>query len=302
MRWEGREESENVRDRRRMPVSGGVAVGGGLGMLVLALIIAFMGGDPRALLEQAGQNPQAAGGGGEVAVSAKDEAKFQAQEPLVRFVKVVVKDTEDVWTHLAPEIGQMVRNPQFQYKAPFLDIFNGTTTSRCGTATAAVGPFYCPADETVYIDLDFFQELQQRFKAPGDFAMAYVIAHEVGHHVQNQVGLSAQVQRKQASLSKEEGNQWSVRLELQADYLAGVWAHHAQKMKDILERGDLEEALNAASRIGDDVLQKQATGHVRPDGFTHGTAKQRVYWLRAGLKSGDLSKMMEPFELEYEDL
>ncbi len=253
MRWEGREESENVRDRRRSPVSGGMAVGGGLGMLILALIIAFMGGDPRALLEQAGPQPQAAGGG-EVAVSPQDEAKFKAQEPLVRFVKVVLKDTEDVWTHLSPEIGQMVKNRQFQYKKPSLEIFNGSTTSRCGAASSAVGPFYCPADETVYIDLDFFTELQQRFKAPGDFAMAYVIAHEVGHHVQNQVGLSAQVQRKQASLSQAEGNQWSVRLELQADYLAGVWAHHAQKMKDILERGDLEEALNAASRIGDDVL------------------------------------------------
>ncbi len=296
MRWQGREGSDNVEDRRGMPSGGTMAIGGGIGTLILILIVTFLGGDPRQLMEQVGQP----NGGGDVVQ--RDEAQIKAEQPLRDFVGVVLKDTEDVWTKLTPELRQVARDERFTYVKPKLSLFTGKTDSACGMASAAVGPFYCPGDQKVYLDFAFFQELQSRFKAPGDFAMAYVIAHEIGHHVQQLMGLSALVQQKQQRLGKVEGNQWSVRLELQADYLAGVWAHHAQQMKGILEAGDLQEALNAASHIGDDEIQKEATGRVRPDAFTHGTAAQRVFWLQKGLRSGDVSKMMEPFEVAYEDL
>jgi uncharacterized protein len=264
-------------------------------MVVLALIIMFLGGDPRQLLQQV-QQPGAA-----VQPQVNQQVIAQQKE-LEQFVRVVLKDTEDVWTNLTPELRQITKNRNFVYEEPVLVLFSGRVNSACGLASAAVGPFYCPADHKVYLDLEFFAELQQRFKAPGDFAMAYVVAHEVGHHVQSLLGISEQVQRQQAQSSKVEGNQLSVRLELQADYLAGVWAARNQKLKNVLEAGDLKEALNAATRIGDDILQRQATGTVRPDAFTHGTARQREKWLRLGIETGDLSRLMDPFEVDYDAL
>jgi predicted metalloprotease len=183
-----------------------------------------------------------------------------------------------------------------------VEIFSDTIRTGCGVASSAVGPFYCPADQRVYLDLKFFDELQQRFHAPGDFAVAYVIAHEVGHHVQYLLGISEKVQRMQQQSGKIEGNRISVRLELQADFLAGVWAHHAQRTKQILEAGDIEEALNAAAAVGDNAIQKQVTGHVTPDAFTHGTSEQRTYWFKRGFETGDLSIMNQLFGLDYEKL
>ena len=284
MRWEGREQSSNVEDRRGMTMAaGGVAAGGGLGTLVLLLIMTFLGANPAQLMEQVGeQQPQA--NQRRIAPSEDPDASLK------EFVSVVMRDTEDVWGKLFKEqLGT-------RYQEPKLVLFSGEVRSACGAATAAVGPFYCPGDSNVYLDFDFFRQLQTEFKAPGDFAMAYVIAHEIGHHVQNQLGLSAKVQNMQNRASKIESNKLSVRLELQADYLAGVWAHHAQAMKKILQPGDAANAINAASKIGDDVLQKRATGRVQPDGFTHGTAAQRVEWFERGLKSGDLQGMMKTFE------
>ena len=284
MRWEGREQSSNVEDRRGMTMAaGGVAAGGGLGTLVLLLIMTFLGANPAQLMEQVGeQQPQA--NQRRIAPSEDPDASLK------EFVSVVMRDTEDVWGKLFKEqLGT-------RYQEPKLVLFSGEVRSACGAATAAVGPFYCPGDSNVYLDFDFFRQLKTEFKAPGDFAMAYVIAHEIGHHVQNQLGLSAKVQNMQNRASKIESNKLSVRLELQADYLAGVWAHHAQAMKKILQPGDAANAINAASKIGDDVLQKRATGRVQPDGFTHGTAAQRVEWFERGLKSGDLQGMMKTFE------
>ncbi len=291
MKWEGREQSSNVEDRRGMGMAaGGLAVGGGLGTLVLILIMMFLGANPAQLMEQVGeQKPN----------SAKQTKIDPAQDrdaPLKEFVSVVMRDTEDVWGKLFREqLGA-------RYQEPKLILFTGEVRSACGRATASVGPFYCPGDSNVYLDFDFFRVLKNKLGAPGDFAMAYVVAHEIGHHVQNQLGLSAKVQSMQNRASQVESNQLSVRTELQADYLAGVWAHHAQSSKKILQVGDLEEAINAASKIGDDVLQKEATGRVRPDGFTHGTAAQRQRWFSLGLKTGDVEGMMKPFEIEYDAL
>lgn len=285
MRWEGREQSSNVEDRRGMAMSaGGVAAGGGLGTLVLMLIFTFLGGNPAELMEQVGQQQEQGPFQTKVAPENDQDA------PLVEFVSVVMKDTEDVWNNLfRQQLGS-------RYQEPKLVLFKGEVRSACGAATAAVGPFYCPGDSNVYLDFDFFRELRDRFGAPGDFAMAYVIAHEVGHHVQNQLGLSEKIQAKQRRAGDVESNQLSVRLELQADYLAGVWAHHAQKAKRILESGDAEEAINAAGQIGDDKLTR---GRVRKENFTHGTSKQRVKWYTAGFASGDLQGMMKPFEVDF---
>jgi predicted metalloprotease len=291
MRWEGREQSSNVEDRRGMAMAaGGIVAGGGIGTLLLILIMTFLGANPAQLMEQVGQQqPQQST---RVAVDPKDDR----DAPLKNFVSVVMRDTEDVWGKLFREkLGA-------RYQEPKLVLFSGEVRSACGAATAAVGPFYCPGDSNVYLDFDFFRDLKNKFGAPGDFAMAYVIAHEVGHHVQNQLGLSAKVQRMQSQQSKVEGNQLSVRLELQADYLAGVWAHHAQASKKILDSGDFEEAINAASQIGDDTLQKRASNRVHPDLFTHGTSKQRVKWFALGYKTGDVEGLMKPFEIAYEDL
>lgn len=288
MRWQGRRESGNVEDRRGVPVRG-LAIGGGLGTLLLALLVAFLGGDPRGLLEQAAAPPAAQPAGGAAKVNPEEE-------PLRKFVSVVLADTEDVWKELfQKQLGQ-------QYREPKLVLFTGEVKSACGFASAAMGPFYCPADESVYLDLSFCEELQTKFRAPGDFAVAYVLAHEVGHHVQQQTGFSDLVDKQRGRISKAAQNQLSVRLELQADYLAGVWAHHAQRMKNILESGDLEEGLRAASAVGDDRLQKEAQGYVVPDSFTHGTSEQRSRWFRLGLQTGDLTRAKELFDLPEDQL
>jgi predicted metalloprotease len=293
MRWMEGRRSENVEDRRGMP-GGGVIVGGGLGTLVLALIIMFLGGDPIAFLNQVQRNapppaaPGAPGAGGKVQSSPEEDR-------LVDFVKVVLGYTEDVWSDLLPkETGKT-------YEAPRLELFRQSTRSGCGFASAAVGPFYCPVDRKVYLDLGFFEQLRDQFHAPGEFAQAYVIAHEVGHHVQNLLGISDRVRAEQQRADKVGANRLSVRLELQADFLAGVWANHAQKSYNILERGDVETALRAATAIGDDKLQQQSQGYVVPDAFTHGTARQRVKWFSLGLKTGDLNQG-NTFDLDDDEL
>lgn len=270
-----------------MPI-GGIAAGGGLGTLILVLLVMFLGGDPGALLNQVNQNAPPAGPAAGIGNAEHDELK--------EFVSVVLADTEDVWHDL---FGRQFGRP---YQNPKLVLFSGRVNSGCGLANAAVGPFYCPMDQKVYLDLSFFNELRSRFGAPGDFAMAYVIAHEIGHHVQNQLGVSDMMEQQRARLSKAEYNQLSVRLELQADFLAGVWAYHAQRTKKILDPGDLEEALRAASAIGDDTLQKESQGYAVPDSFTHGTSKQRVDWFRRGFETGDVSLMDELFERRQSEL
>ncbi len=300
MRWQGQERSKNIEDRRSM--KGPAAIGGG-GILIILIgaIIAFMNGaQPQQIAQQVGQQlqQQQQRQAGQAAAGGVDEALLAEQAEAQAFSEVVLKYTEDVWNELFPQVlGK-------EYQEPILVFYAGNvTTQGCGSATSAVGPFYCPADLKVYLDLTFFAELQTKFKAPGDFACAYVIAHEVGHHIQNLLGLSMEVQRKQARLSKIEANQLSVRLELQADFLAGVWAHHAQRKMKILEEGDIGEAMNAAQQIGDDTLQKAATGgRVVPDAFTHGTSKQRIYWFTKGLQSGNLNDLNLPFEVEYSRL
>jgi uncharacterized protein len=276
MRWREGRRSDNVEDRRGITPAG-IAIGGGIGTLLLALAAIFLGADPRQVLNALQQQqPQAAPNQG-------DRPKNPAEEERVDFVKVVLADTEDVWT-------DQFQKANRQYEKPKLEIFERQTQSACGVAGASVGPFYCPADSKVYIDLSFFNELENKFKAPGDFAQAYVVAHEIGHHVQNLLGISNKVHAQQSQMSKEEANELSVKLELQADFLAGVWAHHAQKKRQILEPGDIESALKAASAIGDDRLQLEGQGYVVPDSFTHGTSKQRVRWFRKGLETGEISQ------------
>jgi uncharacterized protein len=287
MKWAGRRESENVEDRRG--ISRGGIIGGGLGSLVLVVLALIFGVDPSQLLQQG--DPSSGGGSPEATRSVNP-----AEEELKRFTTVVLADTEDVWNKLfRDQLGK-------QYGDPTLVLFTEGVRSACGAASSAMGPFYCPADQKVYIDLQFFSELEQRYRAAGDFAQAYVVAHEVGHHVQNQLGIFNQVEGNKRRMSQAEANQMSVRTELQADYLAGVWAHHAQKMKNILEPGDLEEALGAASAVGDDRLQKRGQGYIVPDSFTHGTSEQRARWFRRGFESGDASKMMDTFKVSYGQL
>lgn len=270
MRWRGRRESGNVEDRRGRP--GGGVVLGGAGTLIVVVIAMLMGADPRALLEQIGST--------EPATTGAPAVRSAEEEDLARFVSVVLAETEDVWH-------EQFRLAGAAYQEPRLVLFDGSVESACGVAGASVGPFYCPPDRQVYIDLDFYRTLREQLGAPGDMAQAYVIAHEVGHHVQNLLGISDRVHAMRGRLREAEYNQLSVRLELQADYFAGVWAHHAARARDLLEAGDLEEALNAASAIGDDRLQRRAGGAVVPDAFTHGTSEQRVRWFRRGLESGD---------------
>jgi predicted metalloprotease len=273
MRWEGERESENVEDRRGM--SGGtMAAGGGIATLIIALIVWFLGGDPRQVIQNAPPS------GGSAQTSSLDKP---TEDRLAKFVSVVLADTEDVWH---AQFRQMNR----VYREPKLVLFTARVDSACGLAGAATGPFYCPGDEKLYIDLSFFDELQRRFKAPGDFAQAYVVAHEVGHHLQKLLGTMDKVDALRSRMSKTEYNKISVRLELQADFYAGVWAHHAQRTKKILDPGDLEEALRAAQAIGDDTLQKQAQGYVVPDAFTHGTSRQRIAWFKKGFQTGDIKQ------------
>ena len=270
MRWEFGRRSSNVEDRRGTGVSAPV-VGGGIGFVVLSLIAAFLGVDP-AILDQVAptnNNPPSV-----------SRQNFPESDRQADFVSVVLADTEDTWQQLFKEMGR-------SYVDPTLVLFSGTVESACGYAKAAVGPFYCPADQKLYIDLSFYRDLQDRYQAPGDFAQAYVVAHEVGHHVQNLIGISDKVRSLQSRVSEVEANQLSVRLELQADCFAGIWANNAQKSRQILEPGDVEEALNAASSIGDDRLQSQSKGYVVPESFTHGSSAQRVRWFNQGIKTGD---------------
>ena len=284
MRWSGRRQSTNIEDRRGMPVAG--IAGGGILAVVAILYALFTGQDPTRLLEQL--PPAVADDQGRGSVD-------PAQEPLREFTAVVLADTEDVWSEQFPQVfGQ-------PYELPRLVLFTGQVDSACGLASAAVGPFYCPRDQQAYLDLDFFGQVQDELGAPGDFAMAYVIAHEIGHHVQNLVGVMDQVDRATGGPGAS-ANEMSVRLELQADYLAGVWAHHAQRMKGILESGDVEEALGAASAVGDDTLQARQQGYVVPDSFTHGRSEQRLRWFRRGWETGDVAGMRELFEVAYERL
>jgi predicted metalloprotease len=271
MKWEGHRQSTNVEDRRGL--SGGIGIGGGsigIGTVVIALLAGWLFGvNPLALLGMMG------GDGGTVEQPARQPPAGDSE---AAFVSTVVADTEDVWSALLRSHGG--------YRQPKLALFTGATQTACGQGMAAMGPFYCPADERVYIDLGFFRTLQQRLGAPGDFAQAYVIAHEVAHHVQHQLGLTAKVDDARRRAPQAQANALSVRLELQADCFAGVWAHHSQKGKGWLEQGDVEEALNAASQIGDDTLQRRGRGAVVPESFTHGTSAQRVGWFRRGLDSG----------------
>ena len=267
MLWRGRRESSNVDDRRGIG-GGGIAVGGGI-LGVIALLVNFLlGGDGSTQLPLPNQNEP---------LSAEQQAKQDSQ---AKFVKVVLAETEDVWNQVLPQAG-------INYAEPNLVLFSGSTQSACGFASSASGPFYCPGDQKVYIDLSFYSDLQNRFGAPGDFAMDYVIAHEVGHHIQNLMGYTDKMAGIRQQVSEEKYNKYSVRLELQADFFAGVWANHI-KGKGLLEGGDFEEAMNAANAIGDDRLQKQAQGHVVPESFTHGTSAQRMFWFRKGYETGDI--------------
>lgn len=278
MKWTGRRESSNVDDRRGL--SGGkLAAGGGVAGVVIYLLYTLLSGgniDPsqvqQQLSEQTNQSSQQ--------LSPQEQA---ADDERAKFVKVVVAETEDVWNKIFAESGS-------QYAEPVLVLYRDAVASACGKASSASGPFYCPGDNKMYIDLSFYQELQDKLNAPGDFAMAYVIAHEVGHHIQNLMGTADKVNRLRQQLSETEFNRYSVMLELQADFYAGVWANHAQKMKNILDPGDIDEALNAANAIGDDRLQRQSTGQVMPDAFTHGTSAQRMYWFKKGYETGDIKQ------------
>ena len=281
MRWGGGRESENGEDRR----SGGGGMGrgiagGGIGVIVIAVAAMFFGVDPALVMSvlevtQPGAQP---------GISAQAPAqKPPASDQQAKFVSVVRADTEDTWRTLFQKGGA-------QYREPKLVLFRGAVQSACGHAQAAMGPFYCPGDEKVYIDLAFFDDLQKRFRAPGDFAQAYVIAHEIGHHVQNLLDISDKVHDARQRVSETEYNKWSVRLELQADCFAGIWAHHADRSRQILESGDVEEALNAATAIGDDRMQMQARGYVTPESFNHGSSEQRARWFRRGLDSGEFAQ------------
>ncbi|MBW4639734.1 MAG: neutral zinc metallopeptidase [Gloeocapsa sp. UFS-A4-WI-NPMV-4B04] len=271
MRWEFGRRSTNVEDRRGMQVSRPV-VGGGIGFVVLALIATFLGVDPAILLEQSTPTNDP--------YSDSPQANSPTSDRQTEFISVVLADTEDTWHKLFRQMGRT-------YVEPRLVLFSDAVESACGYARAATGPFYCPRDEKLYIDLSFYQDLQNRYQAPGDFAQAYVIAHEVGHHVQNLLGISDRVQALQSRVSQAEANQLSVRLELQADCFAGIWANQAQRSRQILEPGDIEEALNAASSIGDDRLQSQSRGYVVPESFTHGSSAQRVQWFKRGIQTGE---------------
>jgi uncharacterized protein len=278
MQWRGRRQSSNVDDQRGRSGGGsgfgGLPIKGGIGVVVVIVIISLItGNNPLSLLQQIPLDNSP---------SVSQSTPYQAspeEDELAELVKVVLADTEDVWHKLLSD-----------YREPRLKIFNGTVQSGCGNADASTGPFYCSADETVFIDLSFYAELQNRFNAPGDFAQAYVVAHEVGHHVQHLMGITDKVHAMKGQLSEEEYNKLSVKLELQADFLAGVWAHHANEMFNMIEAGDIDEAMNAASAIGDDRLQKQARGYVVPDSFTHGTSAQRQRWFSKGYQTGDVNQ------------
>ncbi|HOI96856.1 MAG TPA: neutral zinc metallopeptidase [Syntrophobacter fumaroxidans] len=275
MRWEDEERSENVEDRRGIPASRGF-VGGGIGTVIIVLVALYFGIDPSMLLQTSQQ-------------SAPPYVTQQRQQPnggpdrMAQFVSVVLADTEKTWHGIFRQYGKTYREPK-------LVLFTDAVDSACGFAQAATGPFYCPGDQKVYIDLGFFEEMKNRFQAPGDFAQAYVIAHEVGHHVQNLLGIAEKVQSTMRRVSKAQANRLSVRMELQADCYAGVWGYYADRSRGLLESGDLEEALGAASAIGDDRIMRRSSGTVVPDAFTHGTSAQRVRWFRRGFETGDVNQ------------
>jgi predicted metalloprotease len=273
MRWSGGRESSNVDDRRGVS-AGGLAVGGGLLGAIFLILRLFLGGggdDGSTPVQLPGQTQE---------MTAEEK---QADDNRAKFVKVVLGYTEDVWNELFAQQGK-------QYREPTLVLYRNAVQSACGFASSASGPFYCPGDQELYIDLSFYQELEDRFQSPGDFAMAYVVAHEVGHHIQKLLGISDKMENLRQQLSQGEYNKYSVMMELQADFFAGVWAHHAQQMKNILEAGDIDEALNAANAIGDDRLQKETQGYIVPESFTHGTSKQRIYWFKKGFDTGDMNQ------------
>jgi predicted metalloprotease len=286
MRWRGQERSENVEDRRGMK-GAGMAIGG-VGGLILILVAAFFGIDPNQLANVPGVQQ-----GGQQRELTEEEKRYK------EFAEVVMKFTEDVWTEQFADIGKT-------YEPAKMVLFSdGVRTQGCGTAPSAVGPFYCPADKTVYLDPTFFNDLESKLGgSKAEFSQAYVIAHEVGHHVQNLLGYNQHVRQQQAGLPRDsaEYNEWSVRLELQADYLAGVWAHHKDKQEKIIEPGDIEAAITTAQSIGDDRIQKQSTGFVNPESFTHGSSAQRVKWFRLGLETGDTSKMELLFKTPFREL
>ena len=274
MFWKGRQGSTNVDDRRGIS-GGGLVAGGGIVGVIIYLLVTFLGGgeiDPTNI-------PSIQPGNQQTEMTAEEKA---ADDERAEFVKVVLKEIEDVWNKIFAEQGK-------DYPEPTLVLFRGAVQSACGNDSAAMGPFYCPGDQKLYIDLSFYQDMQTKLNAPGDFAMAYVVAHEVGHHVQNLNGTAAKLSRLRQQLSETEYNRYSVKMELQADFLAGIWAHYAQQ-KNIVEAGDIDEALNAANAIGDDLLQKRSQGYVVPDAFTHGTSAQRTYWFKKGYQTGDLSQ------------
>lgn len=275
MRYKGRRQSSNVEDRRGMSSGRKVGVGGGIGTIVIILIVWFLGGDPSQVLNimQGQQN---------YTETVTDYQPTAHEQELTEFVSVVLADTEDVWHKLFEDSG-------LTYRETTLVLFSSATESACGFAQSATGPFYCPGDEKVYIDLNFLEELQQRVGAQGDFAVAYIVAHEVGHHVQKQLGVLEQVHQLRGQVSEKVFNEQNVNLELQADFYAGVWAYHAQRMKNILEEGDIEEAMNAAQAVGDDRIQKQSQGYVVPDSFTHGTSAQRMFWFKKGFSTGNVN-------------
>ncbi len=281
MRIDDQERSSNIEDRRGMSVGRGVA-GGGIGIVVIALIAMFLGVDPTPILQ--GGLSDAGSPGPQQAV---EKAAPSRQDKMADFVAAVLGSTEETWGEIFARSGKT-------YRKPTLVLFTGAVQSACGYAQAAVGPFYCPADQKLYIDLAFYRDLQDRFQAPGDFAQAYVIAHEVGHHVQNLLGIAERVHGMQSRASPQQANALSVRMELQADCLAGIWAAHANQKRRILEPGDVEEGLGAAAAVGDDRIQKATRGYVSPESFTHGSSQQRVRWFRRGLDTGDL-KACDPF-------
>ena len=275
MRWRGERQSDNVEDRRGMRVSRGAKVGGisGLGLIAIVVVSMLLGVDPTMVLQQVGQSLPSS-------TTIEESAQPAANDDMRNFVAVVLAETEDVWNEQFSNAGRT-------YQEPKLVLFSGAVDSACGFAQSATGPFYCPADQKVYLDLAFFDELHSRFGASGDFAQAYVIAHEIGHHVQTQLGIIQKVTQLQARASSADKNKLNVMLELQADCLAGMWAHQAQKKRDILETGDLEEGINAASAVGDDRIQKKTQGYVVPDSFTHGSSAQRVSWFKRGYEQGN---------------
>jgi uncharacterized protein len=274
MRIEGRRTSDNIEDRRGMSSGGKMAIGGGIGTIVIALVVLLLGGDPTQVLD----NSQ-----GTTATESGTVTASPEEEAMKNFVSVVLAGTEDVWT-------KVFQQSNMTYQKPTLVLFRDQVQSACGYASGASGPFYCPGDQKVYLDLAFFDELKTKFGANGDFAVAYVIAHEIGHHVQDQLGILNKVNSERSRSSETRSNDLSVRIELQADFLAGMWAHYDQQMFNSLETGDIEEAMNAASSVGDDVLQKRYQGRVIPDSFTHGTAAQRKEWFRKGYTSGDFDQ------------